>query len=111
MARIAVKSMKPPFVLRSVFVVLIVIEFGECCILGGSLAIILRSWHKPAVGGLCEVLNEERPGQWFVKPFFSVQSADGYLAPDKDLRPIRDTPGTDETLSWLDVPSQTEVSV
>ena len=29
---------------------------------------------------------------------------------DENLRPIRDTPGADESLSWLDVPSQTKVT-
>ena len=34
----------------------------------------------------------------------------GRLVNTLNLRPIRDTPGEDESLGWLDVPSQTKVA-
>jgi len=61
----------------------------------GDLAIVIRSWHAPAVGGLCEVLGKSRGGCWFIRPFFPVPPAPSYESPDSNLRPIRDNPGNE----------------
>lgn len=92
----------------------------------GDLAVIIRG-RTPGckyVGSIVEVLKVERPTSifgliWAVKfsrPLIGVALRKNgevlgvsglstvHGCPDAWLRPIRDQPGADETLRWLDVP-------
>ena len=54
------------------------------------------------LGVACWKVNPPLPGG---TKQFTFGFAHGYLVRDSDLRPLRDTPGEDETLQWLKVPS------
>lgn len=61
----------------------------------GDLAIYINSrWP----GRIFEIVEAADYGFWIVRPDVGWQIA------DKNLRPIRDQPGEDETLTWADVP-------
>lgn len=100
----------------------------------GDRAIIIDSdeiVNPKSAGRLCDVLHAAIPGSFVLPngtPAFcsgtgkwvieldspmDVMWRDGILretkfavCPDSKLRPIRDQPGSDETLTWLDVPQK-----
>ena len=104
----------------------------------GDLAVIVDS-HKnnpDSAGAICEVVcsvsfgdvtlpngtpsyySRTEPG-WVIKLHSKVmvkwwdgvmRRAEYACCPDSKLRPIRDNPGQDETLTWLDVPSTDKVT-
>jgi len=98
----------------------------------GDLAVIIadHKLHPDSGGRLCDVLFESPAGyfdlpdgvptesttwpSWVIKlhnPILilwpdGISGPANYAScPDAKLRPIRDQPGADETLSWVDVPS------
>lgn len=102
----------------------------------GDLAVIVadHKTHPGTAGLLCDVLFASPLGDfnlpngfqtkattfpsWVIKlhrPVYvlcldGISRATDYAAcPDEKLRPIRDQPGEDETLSWCDVPSEVTV--
>jgi hypothetical protein len=97
----------------------------------GDLAVIVadHKTHPDTVGLLCNVLHQSPAGDfllpdgvltaathhpsWVIKLSRPVQLRwyDGIIrpatyasCPDSHLRPIRNDPGADETLTWCDVP-------
>lgn len=91
----------------------------------GDLAVIIESGHHNNIGQLVEVL---RPGDlyvdgWVTKTLGHVMGRwpSGEWAPvapgsnfhiaDRHLRPLRDSDGPDETLTWAGLPSPQRIAV
>ena len=76
----------------------------------GDLAVIVRADFAPhAVGRIVRCVGRFDIGgkpTWEVSPRFEHY----WLCRDKNLRPIRDQPGEDETLGWAGLPGKVEVS-
>lgn len=97
----------------------------------GDLAVIVKCKIAPSlVGAICTVIAngdgvtrlpdgyatipEHGHGLWVIEFAREVLAPTEYgtrfsiyaVCHDRNLRPIRDQPGADETLSWCDVPSE-----
>lgn len=82
----------------------------------GDMAVIVRSDFPENVGGFVRVLKASTPMAWSVEALCHLSGADDFggvcrVAPgfvancdDANLRPIRDNPGADETLTWAGLP-------
>jgi hypothetical protein len=91
----------------------------------GDLAVVIAARHTPQlIGALVRVLRLATPGETISRCFFGqswVQVCTGesswlvekddqqWFHRDCALRPIRDQPGQDETLTWAPVPATPEV--
>lgn len=69
----------------------------------GDLAVVVRVTNediRPFLGRVlrCVRLSTSRPDCWFTEPELTPRTA----VYDGALRPIRDQPGADETLTWAD---------
>ena len=88
----------------------------------GDLAVIVRGGFEEVIGILCRVTSSsdtDKDGDfcWLVRtqravPWFDaddplsvIHGRNGFV-PDAWLRPIRDQPGEDETLSWAGKPQK-----
>ena len=67
-----------------------------------DLAIVVDGLPKKNIGRIVRVLKLET---YLGHPLWRVDG-DKRLFDDDCLRPIRDEPGADETLTWCDVPSE-----
>ena len=77
----------------------------------GDLAVIVRSKYGHA-GKLVLVTVADRGGQpltWEVEPLWNIPlkfRKEYFRCRDKNLRPIRDNDGPDETLAWAGKPNE-----
>lgn len=92
----------------------------------GDLCVIVSDDFQENIGKFVTVVERANPAdffdydgeEWICKPVSPIRAwADGEMPKtnfsiedaamkDSDLRPIRDQPGADETLSWKDVPQE-----
>lgn len=78
----------------------------------GDLAIIVRAPLDPNFIGkivTCVKIDNQFPDSWQTEP--TLFGMDGALVVicDRGMRPIRDNPGQDETLTWAPVPKKESV--
>lgn len=77
----------------------------------GDLAVIVSAKYLNHLVGkivTCVRLDGHLVRHWHVSPVTYYKSAE-VIFRDDTLRPIRDQPGTDETLQWADKPIDSEV--
>lgn len=76
----------------------------------GDIAIIVRTLRPIdtytlgmvfKLGNICE-MTSERVG----RPYWRIEGDDSQAVADAVLKPLRDNPGDDETLSWAPVPTK-----
>jgi len=83
----------------------------------GDIAYISKSAVRSNIGVFVEVLRPYSGASspsWYVRPTRDLISVSGFTFPagcevgqfDDHMQPIRDQPGTDETLEWLAVPGR-----
>jgi hypothetical protein len=80
----------------------------------GDIAVVTAGKNSGKLVSVKEASTQFGLNFWFIEslcgPFTPELSRDkaamyGHI-PDEHLRPIRDKPGEDETLQWLDVPGK-----
>lgn len=77
----------------------------------GDLAVVVKAFfpdEKKYIGMIfrCGEFIERPAGPcWYSDPPFTGELADKVVL-DRFLKPLRDSDGTDETLSWIDVPNE-----
>lgn len=79
----------------------------------GDLAVVIRSKCSDHIGMLVTVVGPAlipELGMWTIEPVKPIPcpSPFGWKCRDSSLRPIRDQPGQDETLTWAPVPAVKE---
>jgi hypothetical protein len=83
----------------------------------GDLALIVKSLWPENLGKLVEVVELEHSDVWVIRHFTdfvgviygkvrTFRAGGESTHTDEGLRPIRDNPGQDETLSWCPVPTK-----
>ncbi len=79
----------------------------------GDLAIVVTSYHNNH-GKIVRCLKcvtyqffyTGKQAAWITEPMLSNAAGNEIPTADHQLRPIRNEPGADETLSWKDVPQE-----
>jgi hypothetical protein len=77
----------------------------------GDLAVLIKSEFKPHnIGSVVKILRKAESFNgyfcWETSPVFDG----GTWVLDKNLRPIRDQDGQDETLTWAGLPNEKKVN-
>jgi hypothetical protein len=78
----------------------------------GDLVVVVRADRPGALGRFGTIVGRglAKGTDWSVElPNYPAPTKAGWGARDTDLRPIRDQPGQDETLSWKALPSPVEI--
>ncbi len=86
----------------------------------GDLAIVVSAFNPVNLGRILhissfagEVSGWGGTDRWHfdgAAPLIGVKGSCSYTVKDSCIRPIRDNPDQDETLTWLDVPSTDKVT-
>ena len=86
----------------------------------GDLAIVVSAFNPVNLGRILhigvfagEVGGWRGTNRWHFdggSPLIGVNGGRSYTVKDICIRPIRDNPGQDESLQWLDVPSKSKVT-
>jgi hypothetical protein len=82
----------------------------------GDLAVVVRPRLEENRGALVRCISLDAEGDWLVEPLQRIRRGatddgevfglygDSVYCADSQLRPIRDSDGTDETLTWASKP-------
>lgn len=91
----------------------------------GDLAIVVNDFENPENNGaLLKIVAHTRPGQWDIPadwnciPLSTFRFDDKVVAPgrgvlgyrDRELRPLRDNDGQDQTFDWAGHPTERHVA-